>query len=164
MKKTSNVPQLASHGPEIIAAVRQAGGIIAKAGPRYDELWLELIALISKTEMDVEAKAEIMGLLDLLEMIRRVHLHADKLITDASCLTIAEAPEILLGVKRKKGGKNAGAAKREQASEWHSQCINEANRLLEHGKARHEISAVLATRFGKSARQVRDVLKKAEVM
>ena len=61
------------------------------------------------------------------------------------------------------GGKANGASKSTAAAEWQHKCIERARELLEQGKSPRELAGILAPQFAVSTRQIRDVLKKAEV-
>ena len=63
----------------------------------------------------------------------------------------------------KAGGKATAEAKRASANEWHAECVTRARALLTQGKSPREIAGILSVQFRRSARQVREVLKKAEV-
>jgi hypothetical protein len=61
------------------------------------------------------------------------------------------------------GGKATAEAKRVAANGWHAECVSKARALLTQGKSPRELAGILSEQFGRSARQVREVLKKAEV-
>jgi hypothetical protein len=63
----------------------------------------------------------------------------------------------------RRGGLTGGLAKAADAEAWHSKVVQEARRLLEGGKSPRDLASILAARFSKSARTIREVLKKAEV-
>lgn len=60
-----------------------------------------------------------------------------------------------------RNGKRAGLAAKKKAANWHADCVSKARELLKQGKAPHELAGILATRYGKTARQVRTVLQQA---
>jgi hypothetical protein len=69
---------------------------------------------------------------------------------------------------RKKGPRAGGAASAEAskvvaATTWHAECVTKARALLAQGRLPRELAGILANQFGKSTRQVNNVLKKAEV-
>jgi hypothetical protein len=64
---------------------------------------------------------------------------------------------------RRRGGRKAAIEKQKRSAAWQRQCVAKARRLLKAGRERRELAGILAPQFGKSARQVREVLKKAEV-
>jgi hypothetical protein len=62
-----------------------------------------------------------------------------------------------------RGGKKAGEEKRDEAAIWHGKCVDKARQMLANGAKRRDLASMLAPGFKKTPRQVRDVLKKAEV-
>jgi hypothetical protein len=73
----------------------------------------------------------------------------------------------LIGIKlrrgNKKGGKKAAVVKKAAAASWHSLCVERAHALLAQGKNSRELAGILAQQFSVTPRQIREVLKKAEV-
>lgn len=63
----------------------------------------------------------------------------------------------------KLGGKVGGRTKSTEAEAWHAEVVEAAHKLLVSGKQRRDLASILAARYGKSARTIRTVLKKAEV-
>lgn len=63
----------------------------------------------------------------------------------------------------KLGGKVGGRAKSTEAKAWHVEVVQAAHKLLAAGKQSRDLASILATRFGKTAKTIRTVLKKAEV-
>lgn len=66
---------------------------------------------------------------------------------------------------RRTGVKQSAKARAAEAAEkWQRKCVGEARKLKKSGVSPRNISQILATRFGKSATQVRHVLQDAEVI
>jgi len=161
MKKVSKVSRLAHFRANVLPAARTAGRAIAEAGPLYDELWNELAVLISTVDIDLESRSKIINLMDRLYAIRLEHLKAEKTFRDAAGLTISEAPEIVLGVKRIRAGKKTGKKKQATAATRHSQLIDAAKALLASGNQSHEVTGILEERNPESAKTIRTVLQDA---
>lgn len=64
----------------------------------------------------------------------------------------------------KRGGKNAGRAAKARAADWQDDCVDKARTMLKQGRAPRELAGILASRFGKTSRQVRAVLQRAGVL
>jgi hypothetical protein len=69
---------------------------------------------------------------------------------------------------RKTGGRKSGITRKNEAANWHAKCLAEAQKMLAAGTEERNLASVLALRFratwGKSDRQVRNVLQKAGVL
>jgi len=61
------------------------------------------------------------------------------------------------------GGAAAADSKKAEAVGWHAECVGKARALLAQGKNPRELAGILSTHFGRSTRQINEVLKKAEV-
>jgi hypothetical protein len=81
----------------------------------------------------------------------------------ALCEAIVGAPKAVRGRLAASGGENAAAARKRDAAKWHDRCVVKAREMVAAGRSPREVAAILAPQFGKSARSVREVLKKAEV-
>lgn len=63
----------------------------------------------------------------------------------------------------KLGGKAGGRSKSTEAKVWHVEVAQAARKLLAAGKQSRNLASILAARYGKSARTIRTILKKAEM-
>ncbi len=57
-----------------------------------------------------------------------------------------------------KGGKSSGQTRSQEAAARHEHIVDDARKLLNSGRASHEISSILAKRHEISARQIRSIL------
>ncbi len=64
---------------------------------------------------------------------------------------------------RKKGGDTTAKIKREAVALKHNKIRTEAERLLENGRAQHELAGVLSNVFNLSPTQIRTIIKKTKV-
>lgn len=62
--------------------------------------------------------------------------------------------------KSRKGGENAGAAKKRAAAPVHDKVIGDALAMVRAGHPGHEVAEKLAKRHGRSSRQVRRIIEK----
>jgi hypothetical protein len=62
------------------------------------------------------------------------------------------------------GGKASAKQRRENADDSHAKWVTAARKLLASGKAQHELSSILATRFEVGAKQMRTVLQGAQLV
>jgi len=164
MSKAPRTRQLASHAPEVGAAVRLGEETIANAGPAYDKCWNELAALLSTVAMEDATKREITGLMDLLYVIRLAHLKAERIFRDVAALTISKAPEIVKGVQRTKGGRQAGIKRKKKAEPRHQTWIDQARKHIASGTAPRDLSSLLAKRYIVNSKTMRNVLQDAELV
>lgn len=103
----------------------------------------------------------------------RVILPSDPFWSDlayAELLAVAydAGPRVIRDDRRQaaamRGAKKGGRAKANNAAAtWREEAISAAHKLLASGKPRRNLAGILAKRFGKSSRIVRDLLKKAEI-
>jgi hypothetical protein len=61
---------------------------------------------------------------------------------------------------REKGGEEAA---KKRAAKWHPECIEAARKLLAAGNKQHELAGILAKRFKRDPKTIRDVLEKAGI-
>lgn len=62
------------------------------------------------------------------------------------------------------GGEAAGQIRSKAAASRHKLILHQARNLLKEGKAKHDISSILAKRFELSSRQIRSILQKGGIL
>lgn len=105
---------------------------------------------------------------DLRAIVPSDPFWSDLAYTELLAVAYDAAPRVIRDDRRQaaamRGAKKGGRAKAKNASvTWREEAVSTARKLLASGKPRRNLAGILAKRFGKSSRIVRDLLKKAEI-
>lgn len=66
-------------------------------------------------------------------------------------------------VATQEGRAKGGAAAAKSRTEWHAECVTAARRLLAEDRSLRSLAGILAERFNRDPKTIRDVLKKAGI-